>query len=325
MRTLFLRVRRSSETALALARHFETHSMLDAVLYPGLAGHPGHRVAARQMDDGFGGMLSLRVSGGESAAMSVAAGLRVFKRATSLGGVESLVEHRRSTEGPSSPVPEDLLRLSIGLETAEDLIADLEAALNSMVRTRTVSAPAGAQGPPGIEPDLRARVASVLERGLLPAVIARGGTLRVVAVEQGIVTLEARGSPGAVVPLVGRIEALIRATSPEVTGVRLLGMHVSAPQVVQPGDLTDRVRQILDEDIAPAIAAHHGRIVLVGLDGGRVKLRLEGGCQGCSLAAVTVRQGIEPLLRARVPEIAGVTDVTDHAAGKEPFFSPEKR
>ena len=92
-----------------------------------------------------------------------------------------------------------------------------------------------------------------------------------------------------------------------------------------PATLTDRVRQILDEDIAPAIAAHHGRIVLVGLDGGRVKLRLEGGCQGCSLAAVTVRQGIEPLLRARVPEIVGVTDVTDHAAGKEPFFSPEKR
>ena len=93
----------------------------------------------------------------------------------------------------------------------------------------------------------------------------------------------------------------------------------------QPGELADRVRQVLDEDIAPAIAAHRGRIVLVGLDAGRVRLRLEGGCHGCSLAAVTVRQGIEPLLRTRFPEIVGVTDVTDHAAGTEPFFSPEKR
>jgi Fe-S cluster biogenesis protein NfuA len=302
------------------------HVLVARVLYWGVRKwHPGHEVAARQMDGGFGGMLSVRISGGESAAMSVAAGLRVFKRATSLGGVESLVEHRRSTEGPSSPVPENLLRLSIGLETAEDLVADLETALHSVLPSRAVLTPAGAQGPPGLEPDLRARVASVLERALLPAVIARGGTLRVVAVEQGIVTLEPSGSPGAVLPLVGRIESLIRATFPDVTGVRLLGTHVSGPPSVQPSALTDRVREILDKDIAPAIAAHHGRIVLVDVAGGRVKLRLEGGCQGCSLAAVTVRQGIEPLLMARVPEIVGVTDVTDHAAGTEPFFSPEKR
>jgi hypothetical protein len=197
MRTLFLRVRRSSETALVLATHFEGHPTLEAVLYPGLAGHPGHAVAARQMEGGFSGMLSIRISGGEPAAMAVAAAVRVFKRATSLGGVESLVEHRRSTEGPSSPVPGDLLRLSIGLETPEDLVADLEAALQSVARTAAMSAPCAVRSPVpavlAIESDLSARVAGVLERGMLPAVVARGGTLRVVSVEDGVVTLEASG------------------------------------------------------------------------------------------------------------------------------------
>ncbi|HEU4371515.1 MAG TPA: aminotransferase class I/II-fold pyridoxal phosphate-dependent enzyme, partial [Methylomirabilota bacterium] len=129
MRTLFLRVCRASETALLIARHFEKHPALTALLYPGLPSHPGHAIAARQMAGGFGGMLSLRVAGGEAGAMAVLGGVSVFKRTTSLGGVESLVEHRRSTEGASSPVPEDLLRLSIGLEAPPDLIADLEAAL----------------------------------------------------------------------------------------------------------------------------------------------------------------------------------------------------
>ncbi len=129
MRTLFLRVRRASESALMMARHFETHPALTAVLYPGLPSHPGHAIAARQMAGGFGGMLSIRVAGGVERARAVLAAVEVFKRATSLGGVESLIEHRSSMEGPSSPVPDDLLRLSIGIEAPEDLIADLEAAL----------------------------------------------------------------------------------------------------------------------------------------------------------------------------------------------------
>lgn len=129
MRTLFLRVRRASESALAIARHFETHPALHAVLYPGLQSHPGHGIAMRQMKDGFGGMLSIRVVGGAEQAKRVLAAVEVFKRATSLGGTESLIEHRSSMEGPSSPVPDDLLRLSIGIESAGDLIADLEAAL----------------------------------------------------------------------------------------------------------------------------------------------------------------------------------------------------
>ena len=129
MRTLFLRVRRASETALAVARHFEAHPGLRAVLYPGLASHPGHAIAARQMSGGFGGMLSIRIAGGAEQAKAVLARVEVFKRATSLGGVESLIEHRSSMEGPSSPVPDDLLRLSIGIEAPADLIADLERAL----------------------------------------------------------------------------------------------------------------------------------------------------------------------------------------------------
>jgi cystathionine gamma-synthase len=129
MRTLFLRVHRSSETALAIATHLAGHPALTDVLYPGLPSHPGHQIAARQMSGGFGGMMSIRMAGGPEHAAAVLRGVRVFKRATSLGGVESLIEHRGLTEGPSSPVPPDLLRLSIGIEAAGDLIADLDAAL----------------------------------------------------------------------------------------------------------------------------------------------------------------------------------------------------
>lgn len=129
MRTLFIRVLKSSASALQIARHFEDHPQLDAVLYPGLPSHPAHAIAAAQMRGGFGGMLSLRVHGGADAAIEVAKRCRVFIRATSLGGVESLIEHRYSIEGPRSPIPPDLLRLSVGIESVDDLIADLEQAL----------------------------------------------------------------------------------------------------------------------------------------------------------------------------------------------------
>jgi cystathionine gamma-synthase len=134
MRTLFLRVRRACENAMVIAAHFDGHPALSAVLYPGLAGHPGHQIAARQMDGGFGGMLSIRLAGGAGHAQAVLREVRVFKRATSLGGVESLIEHRKASEGPSSPVPDDLLRLSAGIEDPGDLIADLDAALKAADR-----------------------------------------------------------------------------------------------------------------------------------------------------------------------------------------------
>jgi cystathionine gamma-synthase len=142
MRTLFLRVYRASETALAFATHFCDHPALSAVLYPGLPSHPGHEIAARQMSGGFGGMLSIRLAGGAEHAAAVLRAVRVFKRATSLGGVESLIEHRALMEGPSSPVPADLLRLSIGIEAAADLITDLDAALEAAGPVMAAAPPA---------------------------------------------------------------------------------------------------------------------------------------------------------------------------------------
>ena len=139
MRTLALRMARASATAAALADLLDGHPRVSAVHYPGLASHPGHAVAARQMRLGqtpcFGAMLSVEVAGdaadpsGEAAARRVVNALRVFRQATSLGGTESLAEHRASVEGPDTQTPRGLLRLSIGIEHADDLAADLRAAL----------------------------------------------------------------------------------------------------------------------------------------------------------------------------------------------------
>ncbi len=129
MRTLDLRVKAACANALELATRFEQHPLVAQVLYPGLASHPQHALAQRQMQGGFGGMLSLRVKGGEAAAIAVAARVKLWKRATSLGGVESLIEHRASIEGAGSPCPPDLLRLSCGVEDVEDLYRDLDVAL----------------------------------------------------------------------------------------------------------------------------------------------------------------------------------------------------
>ena len=129
MRTLHLRVRAACANALQLASALEHHPAISQVLYPGLPSHPGHAIAATQMSGGFGGMLSIRVQAGEDAARQVAARVRVFKRATSLGSVESLIEHRASVEGPTSRCPPDLLRLSVGIEPVADLLEDLQQAL----------------------------------------------------------------------------------------------------------------------------------------------------------------------------------------------------
>jgi cystathionine gamma-synthase len=133
MRTLFLRVGAASASADRIARHFQHHPQIAEVLYPGLPDHPDHGIAQRQMRGGFGGMLSIRLRGpddlAQRAAIACAAKVRLWKRATSLGGVESLIEHRASIEGAGSPVPPGLLRLSVGIEDCGDLIADLEQAL----------------------------------------------------------------------------------------------------------------------------------------------------------------------------------------------------
>lgn len=126
--TLPARMRAHSATALAVARFLDGHPAVAKVHYPGLASHPGHEIALRQMSD-FGGMISFEVQGGRDEAMAVAAALTIFTRATSLGGNHSLIEHRASVEGPATCAPESLLRLSIGLEHGDDLIADLHQAL----------------------------------------------------------------------------------------------------------------------------------------------------------------------------------------------------
>jgi cystathionine gamma-synthase len=131
LRTLDVRVRTQAASAMLIAGHLARHAQVASVLYPGLATHPGHALAARQMSGGFGAMLSIRVRGSERAAIAAAAAVKLWKRATSLGGVESLIEHRASVEGPQSPCPPDLLRLSVGLEEPDDLLADLDQALTA--------------------------------------------------------------------------------------------------------------------------------------------------------------------------------------------------
>jgi len=132
MRTLHLRVHAAARNAQAIAERLASHPKILRVLYPGLASHPGHAVAARQMKGGFGGMLSVQLQGGEPAARAFAGHLRLIKRATSLGSTESLAEHRASVEGPGSVCPADLVRLSIGVEHLDDLLADLEGALEGI-------------------------------------------------------------------------------------------------------------------------------------------------------------------------------------------------
>jgi cystathionine gamma-synthase len=128
MRTLPWRMRAHSENATKVADFLAQDPRVSHVHYPGLGSHPGHEIASKQMFM-FGGMLSFEVKLGREAAMSVAARTKIFTRATSLGGVESLIEHRASIEGAGTTSPDSLLRLSIGLENADDLIEDLNQAL----------------------------------------------------------------------------------------------------------------------------------------------------------------------------------------------------
>lgn len=130
IRTLFVRVHKQCENAMALAQFVEAHYAVERVYYPGLPSDPGHQVASRQMRGGFGGMLSILVSGGRQQAIDVACRAKVFKRATSLGGVESVLEHRKTSEGDLTNTPENLIRISAGIEHIDDLLADLKRMLD---------------------------------------------------------------------------------------------------------------------------------------------------------------------------------------------------
>ncbi|HEY0570160.1 MAG TPA: aminotransferase class V-fold PLP-dependent enzyme [Enterovirga sp.] len=131
LKTFFLRAGAQARAAMELAERFAAHPHVSRVLYPGLPDHPGHAVARRQMENGFGFMMSVQVRGGEAAAIATAARVGLWKRATSLGGVESLIEHRASIEGAGTPCPPDLLRLSVGIEDPGDLYRDLDTSLKA--------------------------------------------------------------------------------------------------------------------------------------------------------------------------------------------------
>ena len=132
MRTLSIRYERASSSAMKIAEYLESHDAIEKVMYPGLPSHPSYEIARKQMLNGYGGMLSIQVKGGAAVARKFVSAVRVFMRATSLGGVESLIEHRRTVEGPHSQVPVNLIRLSIGIEDVDDLIEDLRQALSGL-------------------------------------------------------------------------------------------------------------------------------------------------------------------------------------------------
>lgn len=326
MRTLFVRTRQCSESAMSIAGHFEQHPALVEVLYPGLPHHPGHEIAQRQMDGGFGGMLSIRLAGGEAAAMQVAARVEVFKRATSLGGVESLIEHRASIEGCSSPVPRDLLRLSIGIEHPQDLIADLEQALATQTKRKESPLPISSVEGNGRADTLLAKVESILERKIRPPLIDRGGDVCVTGIDEATVHLDTTGSPGAFVPLLAHIAEQIRQDVPEVAKVVFgTGDEAAKESTPQERPLPVAVTETVETQINPAVAAHGGRVAIESVKDGIVYLRFEGRCQGCALVEVTLRQGIEPILKSEFPEISAVVDKTRHEDGANPYYRPGKK
>ena len=136
LRTLFLRVKQNSKNAMLLAKHFNNHEFIEKVLYPGLETHPNHQIAKHQTNGQFGGMLSVIVKGSQTDAINVVRNCKVFYPATSLGGVESLIEHRKTVSGDDFPVHENLIRISAGIEDPVDLINDLEQALNTVFKRK---------------------------------------------------------------------------------------------------------------------------------------------------------------------------------------------
>lgn len=131
IKTLPYRMKAHTENAVILANFLDSHELVEKVYYPGLINHPGHEIAKKQMK-AFGAMLSFLVKGGSDEASKVVNSVKLFIQATSLGGVESLIEHRASVEGPDTKTPQNLIRVSVGLENSEDLIEDLNQALSQL-------------------------------------------------------------------------------------------------------------------------------------------------------------------------------------------------
>ena len=173
--------------------------------------------------------------------------------------------------------------------------------------------------------DLADKVAAALQASVLPSVIARGGEIRVLGVEDGTATLEIGGSPGASLPLLGRIEQLVRNAVPEIARVRLVGPGGEPQETPSAGNLADQVRDVLDREINPVIAAHRGheptwsRSTAAG-----------SACTRRWMPGLQPRRGDPPpghrtAAGARVPGVVELTDLTDHQAGRDPFYSAAKR
>ncbi len=323
MRTLFPRVKQSSETALALARHFQGHPKVKQVLYPGLDSHPQHKLAKRQMTNGYGGMLSIRLADGHAAAVATAARVSVLKRATSLGGVESLIEHRASIEGAATPVAFDLLRLSIGLEHVDDLIADLEQALEYTEEDLSNLAVTEKIVTDHSKPNaLSEQVMQICGSHIRPTIQDRGGDVKV-SVRENTALFFMLGSPGALVPLRNWIRGVLNHYAPQIEHIEFRTRELSEDtQSKQP--TSENLQKFITDQINPALSAHDGLIHLDAVRGGEVFLEFDGRCQGCAMAEVTLRQGIETLIHEQFPAVTTVVDVTDHDAGANPYFSPGK-
>lgn len=169
--------------------------------------------------------------------------------------------------------------------------------------------------------DLEDRVEALIEARIRPVVLERGGDLVLKQVVDGIVELEFSGSPGAALAIQRSIANLFHHYIGDITDVRFTAAALKADSGETPAE---RVQRLLDQQINPAVSAHNGHIELLEVRDGRAFVRLEGGCQGCAMAHVTLRQGIEVMIKEQVPEIVCVVDVTDHASGREPYFKTKK-
>jgi len=177
-----------------------------------------------------------------------------------------------------------------------------------------------AEDEPEADEEVVATIEELIETRIRPVAAQEGGDVRLHSFKRGVVYLEMEGSAFA---LLGPIASMLRHYVPEITGVRDFRDSLPKPGLETPTG--QAVQRLLNEMINPAVAGHGGHIALVDVKDDRVYIRLEGGCQGCGMADVTLKQGIETTIRRELPEIAAVLDVTDHAGGTNPYYQPSRK
>ncbi|MCZ6654067.1 MAG: NifU family protein [Planctomycetota bacterium] len=177
------------------------------------------------------------------------------------------------------------------------------------------------------EDKVTARIKELLDKQIRPLLADRGGSLIFQDISNGIVSLRIVGSPGASVPIKDSIGNMLRHYVPEVVDVKLVSTLIDtdlAPNDDPGMSLSKRVQRVLDEQINPAVDDHGGFIRLIEVKENVVHIQFEDGCQGCAMANVTLRQGVEVMIKEQVPEIVAVVDETDHASGTKPYFRTKK-